>query len=274
MWVQLAVGLLAAAGSARATIGQPSCVAFESSSATSFSVVSNSRAAPVWLSSDDWPGVQRAATDFAADIQRVTGVAPALANYTANATGDAPIIVGTLGKSSLIDAIVNSTKWDVSALEGKWEAFQSKVVADPVPGVSKAYVIVGSDKRGTIFALYEHSEQFGGSNIVSILFFCVFLTIHAGVSPWYWWADAPVQTHDALFVSDTGCAHGEPSVKYRGIFLNDEQPALQNWALEKFTNGTGSAAFNSPFNAAFYAKVCVVKYTLDVFFCTLIIGQV
>lgn len=80
-----------------------------------------------------------------------------------------------------------------------------------------------------------------------------------GVSPWYWWADVAVTTHDTLYVSAKGCAHGSPSVKYRGIFLNDEQPALQNWAMKTFTNGTGSAATGSPFNAQFYAKLYVLS---------------
>ena len=56
-----------------------------------------------------------------------------------------------------------------------------------------------------------------------------------GVSPWYWWADVPPKTHDAIaFPLDTVCSHGEPSVKYRGIFINDEMPVLWNFARDKF----------------------------------------
>ncbi|KAF6749792.1 hypothetical protein DFP72DRAFT_1073016 [Ephemerocybe angulata] len=217
-------------------IGQQSCVSFKSDP-SGFAVVSGRRAAPVLISEDDWPGVQRAAADFVADIQRVTGVKPTFKNATsANAaqgggSGSLPIIIGTLGKSSLIDQVVNATKLDVSSLTGKWESYLSKRVENPLPGVSNAYVIIGSDKRGSIYALYDHSEQFG-------------------VSPWYWWADVPVTTQSNLFVSASGCSHGEPTVKYRGIFINDEQPALQNWAQEKFTNGTGA-----PFNHFFYSNV-------------------
>ena len=69
------------------------------------------------------------------------------------------------------------------------------------------------------------------------------------------WADVPTTKHNALFVSSSGCSHGTPTVKYRGIFLNDEQPALQNWAMEKFTNGTGAPLTNSPFNRFFYTKL-------------------
>ena len=71
------------------------------------------------------------------------------------------------------------------------------------------------------------------------------------------WADVPATKHNALFVDSSGCSHGTPTVKYRGIFLNDEQPALQNWAMEKFTNGTGAALTGSPFNHFFYTKLCV-----------------
>ncbi|KAJ7858697.1 hypothetical protein B0H14DRAFT_2264744, partial [Mycena olivaceomarginata] len=93
---------------------------------------------------------------------------------------------------------------------------------------AKAYLIMGSDKRGTIFARF------------------------ARVSPWYWWADAPTPHRPALFATPGGCSHGTPSVEYRAIFLNDEQRALQNWAAEQSTNGTGAALTGSPFNHFFY----------------------
>ncbi|PPQ95886.1 hypothetical protein CVT25_000388 [Psilocybe cyanescens] len=236
-------------------IGQDTCVTFKPSTNT-FAVVNNKKASPILISPDEWPGVQLAAADFQADIQRVTSVKPSLTNFTvattptdsvANSSSpadasfskpptSAPIIIGTLGKSSVIDQVVKSAKIDVSSIEGKWESFITRVVSNPLPGVASAYVIIGADKRGTIFALYDHSEQFG-------------------VSPWYWWADVPTTTQSDIFVTNSGCSHGLPSVKYRGIFLNDEQPALQNWAAEKFTNGTGAQFTGSPFNHLFYTKL-------------------
>ncbi|RPD63354.1 hypothetical protein L227DRAFT_386788 [Lentinus tigrinus ALCF2SS1-6] len=233
------VGLLAFTSSVYG-IGQDTCVSFKSSS-SAFTVVNSGKAAPILLSPDEWPGVQRAAFDFASDIQQVTGVKPSLRNITSSNSSDSSlgstaIIVGTLGKSSLIDEVVNRTKLDVSSIQGQWEAFLAKEVANPLPGVQSAYVMIGADKRGTIFALYDHSEQFG-------------------VSPWYWWADVPITKHNSLFVTSSGCSHGSPTVKYRGLFLNDEQPALQNWAMEKFTNGTGAALTGSPFNHFFYTKL-------------------
>jgi hypothetical protein len=147
-------------------IGQDTCVSFKPSS-SSFSVVKQGKAAPVLLSEDDWPGVHRAAVDFALDIERVTNVKPKLVNGSLADTaenispGSLPIIVGTLGKSSLIDRVVNATSLDVSSIQGRWESFMSAVVSNPLPGVQRAYVVIGSDKRGTIYALYDHSEQFG-----------------------------------------------------------------------------------------------------------------
>ncbi|KAF5366744.1 hypothetical protein D9758_006544 [Tetrapyrgos nigripes] len=218
-------------------LGQTRCVDFNSSTST-FAVVQGGNAAPILLAEDEWPGVQRAASDFAVDVERVTGVKPSVLNASTSSTSSSsrPIIIGTLGKSSLIDQVINATQLDVSAVEGAWEAFMGTEVENPLPGVDSAYVIVGADKRGTIFALYDLSEQFG-------------------VSPWYWWADVPVKKHSELFITPNGCAHGSPSVQYRGIFINDEQPGLTNWALEKFTNGTGALHTGSPFNHFFYAKL-------------------
>ncbi|KAF4588751.1 hypothetical protein EYR40_010305 [Pleurotus pulmonarius] len=217
-------------------IGQSSCVSFQSASSL-FPVVEGQKASPVVLSSDDWPGVQQAASDFVSDIEKVTGVKPSLSNATASTLPEGlPIIIGTLGKSSLINQIVNSTNLDISSIDGQWEAFMTRVIANPLPGVDSAYVMIGADKRGTIYAIYDHSEQIG-------------------VSPWYWWADVPTTKHSDVFVTPGGCSHGSPTVKYRGIFLNDEQPALQNWAAEKFTNGTGAKLTGSPFNHLFYTKL-------------------
>ncbi|KAI0830304.1 hypothetical protein BC628DRAFT_1357337 [Trametes gibbosa] len=241
-WIQAAAvgaGLLAFVCDVLA-IGQDTCVEFKSSH-TNFPIVLSGKATPILLSADEWPGVQRTAFDFASDIHQVTGVKPTLKNVTAvqssySSLGSTAVIVGTLGKSSLIDDVVSRTKLDVSSIEGKWEAFMAKEVEDPLPGIKSAYVIIGADKRGTIYALYDHSEQFG-------------------VSPWYWWADVPTTKHSELFMNPSGCSHGSPTVKYRAIFLNDEQPGIQSWAMEKFTNGTGAALTGSPFNHFFFAKI-------------------
>ena len=185
-WSIALVGLAVYIESALA-IGQATCVTFKSSPST-FPIVSERKATPIFLSEDDWPGVQRAASDFAADIQRVTGVLPSMKNVTSSSPPrvSQAIIIGTLGKSSLIDAVVNRTKLDVSSIQGKWESFIAKEVKDPLPGVSSAYVMIGSDKRGSIYNLYDHSEQFGERCILYFLFRYVFTLSSIGVSPWYW----------------------------------------------------------------------------------------
>lgn len=148
-------------------IGQATCITF-SSSQSSFPIVSSGQAGPIFLSEDEWPGVQRTATDFANDIEAVTGVAPSLQNASSDSSPSSQsIIIGTLGHSSLIDSVLNNTNLDVSSLSGSWESFVAQEVASPLPGVESAFVIIGSDKRGTIYALYDLSEQMG-------------------VSPWYW----------------------------------------------------------------------------------------
>ena len=156
------LGLLALSGTEVLAIGQNTCVSFTSGPAT-FSVVSKGSAAPILLSEDDWPGVLRAASDFQSDIHQVTGISPSLRNVTSSSKigSSTAVIVGTLGRSSLIDDIVNRTKLDVSSIEGQWESFLAKEVANPLPGVKSAYVLIGADKRGTIYAMYDHSEQFG-----------------------------------------------------------------------------------------------------------------
>ncbi|MFC6645788.1 glycosyl hydrolase 115 family protein [Granulicella cerasi] len=180
--------------------------------AKSFTLEAKGKAAPIIVSSDDWPGVQHAADEFAQDVQRVTGALP---TRSAQASDVDAVLVGTMGHSSLIDDLVRSGKLSTAGVAGQWEAGVTEVVENPMPGVKRALVIAGADKRGTIFGLYTLSEQIG-------------------VSPWYWWADVPVKTHDALYVKAGRHVMATPAVKYRGIFLNDEAPALTNWAQEKF----------------------------------------
>lgn len=169
--------------------------------------------APLFVSADDWPGVRRAAGDLRADLERVTGGAPVLSDRAP--AGNDVVLIGTVGKSAVIDGLVARGQLDVSGIRGRWEAFQIEVVEKPLPCVARALVIAGSDKRGTIYGVYE-------------------LSARIGVSPWYWWADVPVARRAALSVAPGRHVEPGPTVKYRGIFLNDEAPALTGWAKEKF----------------------------------------
>ncbi|MFN3790744.1 glycosyl hydrolase 115 family protein [Massilia sp.] len=176
-------------------------------------LVANGRAAPIVVGKDDYPGVLRAARDLQRDIEKVTGRAPQW--QTSAAAASDLIIVGTLGRHALIDELVKQGRIDTRALAGQWEGFLIQAVENPLPGVKRALVIAGSDKRGSIYGIYTLSEQIG-------------------VSPWHWWADVPVSRHAALSVPLGTRLVDKPAVQYRGIFLNDEAPALTNWAKERF----------------------------------------
>lgn len=180
---------------------------------------------PVYADGGDHAGVLRAAADLCADFERVSGLKPRLITDRPP-EGEAVVIVGTLGKSALIDQLAKAGRLRTDDLSGKWECFTVSTVETPFPGVARAVVIAGSDKRGTIYGIYELSEQLG-------------------VSPWYWWADVPPRHRDQAFVSAGRHCSGEPAVRYRGIFLNDEAPCLTGWAAEKFGG----------LNSQFYRKV-------------------
>ncbi|HYD51483.1 MAG TPA: glycosyl hydrolase 115 family protein [Gemmatimonadaceae bacterium] len=180
----------------------------------SFALAVGGRAVPVWVSGADWPGVVRVARDLQADLGRVTGAAPALALDSLPRASRA-VLVGTIGRSPVIDRLVRERKLDTSRVAGRWETFVLQVVRDPAPGIEQALVIAGSDKRGTIYGTYDLSEQIG-------------------VSPWYWWADVPVARRAELHVKPGRHTRGTPAVKYRGIFINDEAPAMSGWTREKF----------------------------------------
>jgi Glycosyl hydrolase family 115/Gylcosyl hydrolase family 115 C-terminal domain len=190
-----------------------------------FKLAERNVVAPIYVDSKDYPGVVRAISDLQEDIHRVTDSSPAIFHERNELTAEV-ILVGTLGKSELIDRLVRDHVVDVTQIAGKWESFLVQVVDKPLPGITKALLIVGSDKRGTIFGIYDLSEQIG-------------------VSPWYWWADVPIAHSNALFITPGKHIQGPPAVKYRGIFLNDEAPSLTGWVKEKFGN----------YNHEFYSKV-------------------
>lgn len=181
------------------------------------------------------------AGDLQSDIERVTGARPAL-SHGAAPQGREITIIGTVGRSPLIDGLVARGKLDVSAIRGKWETSLQTVVDQPLPGVDRAFVIAGSDQRGTIFGTYDVSRGIG-------------------VSPWYWWDDVTPVHRDEIHVLPGSHTQGTPAVKYRGFFINDENPALGTWAPAYF--GPGKApGFEGGFNADFYARIFEVMLRL------------
>lgn len=146
----------------------------------------------ITYSDNDWEGVKIAVRNLRNDLKAVTG------------NGNADVIVATVGKSPIADRYKKYAK----QLKGKWE--QYIITTD-----NGKVVILGSDKRGTIYGIYELSRQIG-------------------VSPWYWMADAPIQHHDSLYIKNGIYTDGEPKVKYRGIFINDEWPSFGTWCSKQF----------------------------------------
>jgi hypothetical protein len=183
-------------------------------SSDSFTLFARGKAADIIVDANDWPGVVRVATDLQTDINRVSGIMPTL-THKADQLGKTAIIVGTIGKSAAIERLAREKKIDVGDIAGKWEASLVQVVKHPFPGVESALIIAGSDKRGTIYGVYDVSEQMG-------------------VSPWHWFADVPPKKHKQLFVSAGRHLLGPAAVQYRGIFINDEGPALMTWARKKY----------------------------------------
>ncbi len=161
----------------------------------------------------DYPVVNLTAGLFADDVDRVTGHRPTVAGQ---AVAPQAVIVGTLGHSALIDRLVQDGKLkDVDQIKDRWEATLWQIVDQPFPGVQRALVIAGSDRRGAAYGLMLLSEKIG-------------------VSPWYWWADVPTRHADVLAVKVGASQTDAPAVKYRGIFINDEDWGLNPWASKTF----------------------------------------
>ena len=177
--------------------------------------------ATIYVDSGDERGVLRAARNLCTDFGRVTGVEAELSTLNLPPSTHQPlhpsIVVGTLGHSAAIDAMVKAKRIDLSALKGKREMYIIQLVDNNL-------VIAGSDRRGTIFGIYELSRQLG-------------------VSPWYYWADVPAEHHDSIFVCRGTYTDGEPAVRYRGIFLNDEAPCLTSWVKNTFGTNYGGHEF-------------------------------
>ena len=161
-----------------------------------FALVHDGRAAAVLVDPDE-PAVVRevAAAAFADDVERVTGVKPAL-HEAQRWNGQPAVIIGTLGHSDLIAQLRHAGHLEVDDLEGQWESFKIVVLAATDPDTAQALVIVGSDRRGTAFGVFEVSRAIG-------------------VSPWSWWADVPVRTREALHVKSDGQRVGPPAESSR-----------------------------------------------------------
>ena len=175
----------------------------------------------IYMDTNDCKGVSYAAHALLKDIKSVSGATATLtsdAGFLKKADTARPaILVGTIGHSAAIDQLVKQKRINGNLLKGKREKFIITLIDGQL-------VIAGSDRRGTIYGIYELSQQMG-------------------VSPWYDWADVPVEHHDSIFVNKGIYTDGEPAVRYRGIFLNDEAPCLTSWVKNTYGTGYGDHRF-------------------------------
>lgn len=121
--------------------------------------------ATIIADADDFVGIHIALKSLVDDFEQITGTRPALKNVTTNSTiSNSPtgVIIGSVG-SRLIRQLSAEKVLDISDVEGRWEVFKTAVIANPISGLERALVIVGSDKRGTIFGIHTLAEQSGQS---------------------------------------------------------------------------------------------------------------
>ena len=190
-----------------------------------FPIITDSYSVSIYTDSHDYALIQKSAALLQTDIENVTGKNISIIHETPLSKKNI-IIIGTKARSSLIQQLIQKKIVNANKVSNKWEAYQLQSIAQPFKNIGHAFVIMGNDRRGAAFGVSEFSKQIG-------------------VSPWYWWADVPIKKKKEIYVKENFLFSDSPKVKYRGIFLNDEAPALSGWSKEKFGG----------FNHLFYEKV-------------------
>lgn len=175
-----------------------------------FTIVSPQSSATIFFDQNDYKVAHKASQLFASDIEMISGKKPILKSSNEKLKGNI-IIIGTIGKNQFIDQLIAEKKLNAESIKDRWERFIIQAIDKPFKGVQKALVIAGSDRRGTAYGVFTLSEKMG-------------------VSPWYWWADVPVKKKSELYIKNLSYISKAPSVKYRGIFINDEDWGLHPWA--------------------------------------------
>lgn len=207
-----------------------------------FTIFENNRLTQLCIENEAFEGVKRIGARVACDIGLVTGMEPEIVTSAAQCSSDRIVIFATLGKSPLLDALEASGRWSSGQIQGKREVYQMQVVSAPfskahggvmpsidgITSVKEALVVAGSDKRGTIYGMFHLSEL-------------------CGVSPLIYWGDVVPQKKDTVILPiGDGLISKEPSVRYRGFFINDEWPAFGNWCSETF-GGVNAKAYEEIF---------------------------
>ncbi|WP_055106823.1 glycosyl hydrolase 115 family protein [Paenibacillus ihumii] len=160
-------------------------------------------------------GVNKIARKVMHDVELVFGYAPQAAADRSQ-LGKNAILYGTVSHSPMLLELEEKQLIDLSEIRGKREVFLFQVIDRPFEGVEKALVIAGSDKRGTIYGLFHLSERLG-------------------VSPLVDWANVKPQRRASFnLAADLKYISKEPSVRFRGFFINDEWPAFGNWTMKNF----------------------------------------
>lgn len=197
-------------------------IAFQTLSNDRFTLIQHDNPLPILIFEKETKGVYIATENLQNDFQRVCGTKAELTNQP---TAKRCIIIGSL-QSPLIQQMIKAKKIAGGELRGKTEKYVMSVITGPLQGVEEALVIAGSDMRGTIYGIYELSEQIG-------------------VSPWYDWMDVPIVHHSDLSIAKGTYTAGEPAVRYRGLFLNDEAPCLTTWVKNTYGTDYGNHQFYS-----------------------------
>ncbi|WP_461146737.1 glycosyl hydrolase 115 family protein [Spirosoma pulveris] len=181
--------------------------------------------AVIYVDNSETELVKTSAELLQKDIEKITGTRLPIVTAVGQ-NGKNVIAIGTIQQSSFLKQLIAQRKIDPASLNGKWEASVVQTLTNPVKGIPNALIIAGNDRRGAAYGVFELSRQMG-------------------VSPWYWWADVPIHRQKEIYFKQNVTLTDAPGVKYRGIFLNDEAPALSGWTKEKFGG----------FNHKFYEKV-------------------
>ncbi|ASB49767.1 glycosyl hydrolase 115 family protein [Alkalitalea saponilacus] len=168
---------------------------------------------------DDQP-VQIAVMALADDLELLTGIRPLIKTSVEEVSGEA-IIIGSLAKGRYIQQLIDLNKITAENVMDLWEVYSIQSIVNPLDQIEKALVIFGSDKRGTAYGVFELSERIG-------------------VSPWHWWADVIPEKRKAVEIDQMNFVSKSPSVKYRGIFLNDECWGLNPWATNTWEPEEGN----------------------------------
>ncbi|KXX68305.1 glycosyl hydrolase 115 family protein [Flammeovirga sp. SJP92] len=196
---------------------------------SAFPLIENGKIPTILFAQEDHEVVKTTVKHFTQDYQLVSGKIPRVT--TSKYPKENVIIIGSLNNSKVISALVEKNLIDTVGLTNQWEKYSIQVISNPWYKKKKALVITGSDRRGTAYGVFEISKQMG-------------------VSPWYWWADVAVERKKSLYVDHKGFKSKSPDVKYRGIFINDEDWGLHPWSAKNFEKELGDIGPKT------YAKVC------------------